>query len=51
VHPEQGTFCDVQVVQTAAYRWRVSGSALTLTASDDTCADRDSILTGRWTKK
>jgi hypothetical protein len=33
------------------YRWSLSGRTLTLKATEDRCADRDSILTGSWTKR
>ena len=34
--------------QTASYRWKRTGSTLTLEAQQDECADRDSILSGEW---
>ena len=46
--PEEGSFCGPDVPQTAAYTWRRSGGVLTLKAVRDECADRDSILSGRW---
>jgi hypothetical protein len=49
--PEKGTFCDIQIVQTANYRWRVTGEKLSLAAVEDACADRDSILSGTWARK
>ena len=45
---EQGSFCGPDVSQTAAYSWKQSGDVLTLKAEQDECADRDSILSGRW---
>lgn len=50
VNPNQASFCGPDVPQNAAYRWSLSHSTLTLTAKDDACADRDSILQGRWTR-
>jgi len=46
--PDRGSFCGPDVAQTAAYTWQRSGDALTLAARQDDCADRDSILSGRW---
>lgn len=31
-----------------SYRWKRTGSTLTLEARQDECADRDSILSGEW---
>lgn len=47
-HPERGSFCGPEVPQTATYTWKRSGSALTLEARNDMCADRDSVLSGAW---
>ena len=49
--PDQGSFCGPDVPQTAAYRWKQSGDVLTLTADQDECADRDSILSGDWRRR
>ena len=49
--PEQGSFCGPDVPQTASYTWRLSGDVLTLTASEDPCADRDSSLGGEWKRR
>jgi hypothetical protein len=46
--PEQGSFCGPDIPQTAAYTWKRSGDMLALKAVQDNCADRDSILSGRW---
>jgi hypothetical protein len=46
--PEQGSFCGPDVSQTASYTWTQSGGVLTLKADQDACADRDSLLSGRW---
>ena len=45
---EEGSFCGPDVSQTASYMWKQSGKVLTLEADQDECADRDSILSGRW---
>ena len=49
--PERGSFCGPDVSQTASYRWEKSGDVLTLQADQDECADRDSILGGRWKRR
>jgi len=50
VNPNQASFCGPDIPQNAAYDWRLSHNTLTLNAKDDACADRDSILQGRWTR-
>jgi hypothetical protein len=50
VSPDQGAFCGPDIPQYASYGWQVSGGALMLTAKHDSCADRDSILQGKWTR-
>lgn len=50
-HPEVGAFCGPEVPQNATYTWKSDGDKLTLRATSDPCADRDSTLTGGWTKK
>jgi hypothetical protein len=50
-HPDVGSFCGPEVPQNATYRWKVSGKKLTVRAVADPCADRDSTLTGTWTRK
>jgi hypothetical protein len=47
----RGAFCGPEIPQNATYRWKVSGGTLTLTAVSDPCADRDSSLSGHWTKR
>jgi hypothetical protein len=47
--PEKGAFCTAGEPQNAAYTWKLDGKALVLTPVDDRCADRNSILAGRWT--
>jgi hypothetical protein len=49
--PDQVSFCGPDVPQTAAYTWKQSGDALRLMADQDDCADRDSILSGRWQRR
>lgn len=49
--PDQGSFCGPEVSQTASYTWKRAGEVLTLEAENDECADRDSILSGRWRRR
>jgi hypothetical protein len=49
--PDRGSFCGPEVSQTAAYTWKQPGEDLTLEAEHDECADRDSILSGRWKRR
>jgi hypothetical protein len=49
--PAKGAFCGPHVEQGADYSWNVEGRSLTLRAVKDPCADRDSTLTGRWTRR
>jgi hypothetical protein len=48
VRPDKGAFCGPKVPQGAIYSWTLENDVLTLKAESDSCADRDSILTGRW---
>jgi hypothetical protein len=50
-HPEAGSFCGPEIPQNATYTWKASADKLTLRAVKDPCADRDSTLTGTWTRK
>ena len=50
-HPERGAFCGPEIAQNATYTWKVEGDELTLRATKDPCADRDSTLTGTWKKR
>lgn len=50
VNPAKGAFCGPEISQTASYAWSVTGRTLTLKAKADGCADRNSILVGRWTR-
>lgn len=46
-HPDRGNnFCEPE--GSAAYRWSLSGSALTITQLQKVCADRDIVLVGTW---
>jgi hypothetical protein len=49
--PDQGSFCGPDVSQTASYTWKQSGEVLRLTADQEECADRDSILSGGWQRR
>lgn len=49
--PELGSFCGPDVPQTATYGWALSDHVLTLKARQDSCADRDSLLTGAWRRR
>jgi hypothetical protein len=50
VDPEQGAFCGPEIPIPARYTYASRGGELLLTAKDDPCADRDSVLTGTWTR-
>jgi hypothetical protein len=50
-HPDVGSFCGPEIPQNATYAWKVAGGNLKLRAVGDPCADRDSTLTGTWTRK
>jgi alkanesulfonate monooxygenase SsuD/methylene tetrahydromethanopterin reductase-like flavin-dependent oxidoreductase (luciferase family) len=50
VDPSQGAFCGPRIPATARYTYAVRGKQLVLHAKGDPCADRDSILTGTWTR-
>jgi hypothetical protein len=50
-HPEAGAFCGPEIPQNATYTWKATGDKLVLRVSSDPCADRDSTLTGTWTRK
>jgi len=49
VDPSRGSFCGPEVPAPATYDFRREGATLRLTPTGDPCADRDSILSGRWT--
>src|SRR3954468_15236449 len=50
-HPEAGAFCGPEIPQNATYAWKISGGKLTLHTVADPCADRDSTISGTWTRK
>jgi hypothetical protein len=50
VDPSQGAFCGPQIPAPARYSYTLQGGELVLDAKGDPCADRDSILTGSWTR-
>lgn len=49
IAPDKGAFCPQDIPQNASYTWALDGSDLILTPTADRCADRDAVLTGRWT--
>ena len=49
--PDRGASAGRTSPQTAAYTWKQSGDVLRLKADQDECADRDSILSGRWQRR
>ena len=51
VDPGKGVFCGPEIPAPASYAWRLQGRTLVLTAHEDPCADRDSTLTGAWTRR
>jgi hypothetical protein len=48
IRPDKGAFCGPRIPQGAIYSWTLEDDLLTLKAESDSCADRDSILSGRW---
>jgi hypothetical protein len=51
VDPGKGAFCGPEIPAPASYSWELQGRTLVLTATNDPCADRDSTLTGKWTRR
>jgi len=51
VDPNKGAFCGPEIPTPASYAWRLQGRTLMLAAQKDRCADRDSTLTGKWTRR
>lgn len=49
IGPERNAFCNPD--GPSAYNWAVEGETLVLSPKEDACADRDSILTGSWSRK
>jgi hypothetical protein len=51
VDPSQSAFCGPAAPEAAVYAFTTRGAAMQLAPKpSDRCADRDSILTGRWTR-
>jgi hypothetical protein len=51
VDPAKGVFCGPEVPEPARYVWRLQGRTLVLKPKNEPCADRDSTLTGKWTRR
>ena len=51
VRPDKGSFCGPEIPQNTTYGWMRDGDILRLTAMEDPCADRDSVLTGGWKRR
>jgi hypothetical protein len=49
-HPDVGSFCGPEIPQNASYTWSRSGDQIRIQSVSDRCADRDSSLTGMWTR-
>jgi hypothetical protein len=50
VDPNRASFCGPEVPAQATYTFKAAASSLQLAPNDDPCADRDSTLTGTWSK-
>ena len=50
VDPTKGAFCGPEIAAQASYAFKAAASSLQLQPHDDPCADRDSIVTGTWSK-
>jgi hypothetical protein len=48
IDPNQGAFCGPQIPAPGDYTYAAHGTELVLKATDDPCADRDSVLSGVW---
>ena len=48
--PDVGTFCGPEIPQNASYTWARTDDAIELQSVSDRCADRDSSLTGTWSR-
>ena len=48
--PDVGSFCGPEIPQNASYTWTPTGGAIQLRSVSDRCADRDSSLTGTWSR-
>ena len=51
VDPGKGAYCGPDIPAPASYSWNLHGRTLVLRAQKDPCADRDSTLTGKWTRR
>jgi hypothetical protein len=51
VDPGKGAFCGPEIPAPASYSWKLQGRTLVLRAQKDPCADRDSTLAGKWTRR
>jgi hypothetical protein len=47
----KGAYCGPEIPEPASYSWKLQGRTLVLKAKNDPCADRDSTLTGKWTRR
>jgi hypothetical protein len=50
VDPTKGAFCGPEIAAQASYAFKAAASSLQLQPHNDPCADRDSMLTGTWSK-
>jgi hypothetical protein len=50
VDPSRAAFCGPEIPAQATYSFKTAASSLQLQPNDDPCADRDSTLTGTWSK-
>ena|SRR5690349_9635749 len=50
VDPSRASFCGPEVPAPATYSFKAAASSLQLHPNSDPCADRDSMLTGTWSK-
>src|SRR3954471_20746016 len=50
VDPSRASFCGPEVPAPATYTFKSAASSLQLQPDGDPCADRDSMLTGTWSK-
>jgi hypothetical protein len=50
VDPMKGAFCGPEIAAATTYAFKAAASSLQLQPHNDPCADRDSTLTGTWSK-
>lgn len=50
VDPTRASFCGPEIAAQTTYTFRAASSSLRLAPNEDPCADRDSLLTGTWSK-